>query len=118
MGQIALPLTVRRADDPVRIVVGNANRAAIDALSDPGNWPYGTAILAGPARSGKSLLSWWAEAQHGNLEAIDGADATRLGAMGFCFGGLCVLDAARHGIANLRGVAAFHALFTPPPLNT
>lgn len=74
MGQIALPLTVRRADDPVRIVVGNANRAAIDALSDPGNWPYGTAILAGPARSGKSLLSRWAEAQHGSLEAIDGAD--------------------------------------------
>lgn len=74
MGQIALPLTVRRADDPVRIVVGNANRAAIDALSDPGNWPYGTAILGGPARSGKSLLSRWAEGQHGHLESIDGAD--------------------------------------------
>ena len=74
MGPIALPLTVRRADDPGRIVVGNANRAAIDALRDPSSWPYGTAVLAGPARSGKSLLARWAEGE-GNLEAIDGADA-------------------------------------------
>jgi hypothetical protein len=75
MSQIALPLTVRRADDPVRIVVGNANRGAIDALSDPANWPYGTAILAGPPRSGKSLLARWAQGFADRLEAIDGADA-------------------------------------------
>lgn len=75
MSQIALPLTVRRADDPVRIVVGNANRGAIDALSDPANWPYGTAILAGPPRSGKSLLARWAQGFAHGLEAIDGADA-------------------------------------------
>ncbi len=74
MGQIALPLTVRRADDPGRIVVGNANRSAIDALSDPSTWPYGTAILAGPTRSGKSLLARWTAGQ-GELEMIDGADA-------------------------------------------
>lgn len=75
MSQIALPLTVRRADDPVRIVVGNANRAAIDALTEPASWPYGTAILAGPGRSGKSLLARWAEGRDGSLEVIDGADA-------------------------------------------
>lgn len=72
MGQIALPLTRRRADDPARIVVGNANRAAIDALADPSAWPYGTAILAGPPRSGKSLLARWADGQ--GVEAIDDAD--------------------------------------------
>jgi hypothetical protein len=75
MSQIALPLTVRRADDPVRIVVGNANRGAIDALSEPASWPYGTAILAGPPRSGKSLLARWAQGLASRLEAIDGADA-------------------------------------------
>lgn len=74
MSQIALPLTVRRADDPVRVVVGNANRGAIDALSEPSNWPYGTAILAGPPRSGKSLLARWAQGQSNDLEAIDGAN--------------------------------------------
>lgn len=40
-------------------------------------------------------------------------DPTRVGAVGFCFGGLCVLDLARAG-ADLRGVASFHGLLTPP----
>lgn len=40
-------------------------------------------------------------------------DADRIAAMGFCFGGLCVLDMARVG-ANVRGVASFHGLFVPP----
>jgi dienelactone hydrolase len=39
-------------------------------------------------------------------------DAKRIAAMGFCFGGLCVLDMARSG-ADLRGVISFHGLFTP-----
>jgi chromosomal replication initiation ATPase DnaA len=73
MSQIALPLTTRRADDPARIVVGNANRGAIDALVDSAGWPFGTAILAGPPRSGKSLLARWA-ATSGTIEAIDNAD--------------------------------------------
>lgn len=74
MSQIALPLPMRRANDPARIVVGNANRAVIDALGDPAAWPYGTAVLAGPPRSGKSLVARWAEGQ-GLLEAIDDAHA-------------------------------------------
>ncbi len=45
---------------------------------------------------------------------IEGGDATRLGAIGFCFGGLCALDLARANAPGLRAVAAFHALFTPP----
>jgi hypothetical protein len=73
MSQIALPLSVRRADDPVRVVIGNANRAVIDALADPSGWPFGTAILAGPPRSGKSLLGRWFEGQ-GSGEVVDGAD--------------------------------------------
>jgi chromosomal replication initiation ATPase DnaA len=74
VSQIALPLTTRRADDPARIVVGNANRPAIDALADPAAWPYRTAILAGPPRSGKSLLARWAKGRHA-IETIDDADA-------------------------------------------
>ncbi|HTU10220.1 MAG TPA: dienelactone hydrolase family protein [Allosphingosinicella sp.] len=41
-------------------------------------------------------------------------DPARIAAIGFCFGGLCVLDLARTG-ADVRGVASFHGLFTPPP---
>lgn len=40
-------------------------------------------------------------------------DPERVAAMGFCFGGLCVLDLARTG-ADLCGVASFHGLFKPP----
>ena len=40
-------------------------------------------------------------------------DAARIAAIGYCFGGLCALDLARTG-ADIRGVASFHGLFTPP----
>jgi dienelactone hydrolase len=50
------------------------------------------------------------------LEAFRGqpeVDAARVAAIGYCFGGLCALDLARTG-ADVRGVASFHGLFTPP----
>ena len=71
MSQIALPLDSGEAA-PSRIVVGAGNRAAVDALSHPQDWPFRTAVLLGPPRSGKSLLARWFEAQ-GHGEAIDGA---------------------------------------------
>ena len=40
-------------------------------------------------------------------------DSSRIAAIGFCFGGLCVLDLARSG-ADLRGVVSFHGLFSAP----
>jgi dienelactone hydrolase len=40
-------------------------------------------------------------------------DDDNLAAMGFCFGGLCVLDLARTG-ADIRGAISFHGLLTPP----
>ena len=40
-------------------------------------------------------------------------DPSRIAAIGFCFGGLCVLDIARTG-ADVAGVASFHGLFEPP----
>ena len=73
MTQFALPLDVRGAAAPVRIVVGDANRAAVEALGEPGNWPFRTAVLVGAPRSGKSLLARWFVAQ-GKGEAIDDAD--------------------------------------------
>lgn len=43
----------------------------------------------------------------------DVVDSNRIAAIGYCFGGLCVLDLARSG-APLRGVASFHGLLKPP----
>lgn len=47
------------------------------------------------------------------LKAVPGCDATRLAAIGFCFGGLCVLDMARAGL-DVRCVVSFHGLFGRP----
>ncbi|NHA15103.1 dienelactone hydrolase family protein [Thioalkalivibrio sp. XN279] len=40
-------------------------------------------------------------------------DAARIAAIGFCFGGLCVLDLARCE-ERVAGVASFHGLLDPP----
>ena len=42
-------------------------------------------------------------------------DNRRIAALGFCFGGMCVLDLARSG-ADLRGVVAIHGLLKPTGL--
>lgn len=42
-------------------------------------------------------------------------DKSRLGAIGFCFGGKCVLDLARSG-AEIKGVVSFHGVYDKPPM--
>lgn len=46
---------------------------------------------------------------------VPGVDASRLAVIGYCFGGLCALDAARAGAADLRGVVSIHGVFPPLP---
>lgn len=78
-----------------------------------GAGPAENAKLMGPFMDDRELL------QGRQLAALDAVrqqpevDAGRVAAMGFCFGGLCVLDLARSG-ADLRGVVSFHGLLTPP----
>ena len=72
--QIALPLPPAREGDPEHIVIGTANAGVVEALRAPASWPFRTAILRGPPRSGTSLLGRWFE--HAGLgEPIDPADA-------------------------------------------
>jgi dienelactone hydrolase len=40
-------------------------------------------------------------------------DNTKIAAIGYCFGGLCVLDLARTGV-DVKGVVSFHGLLTAP----
>ena len=72
--QLALPLPPAREGDPEHIVIGTANAGVVEALRAPASWPFRTAILRGPPRSGTSLLGRWFE--HAGLgETIDPADA-------------------------------------------
>lgn len=78
MSQIALPLATGSGASPSRIVVGNANAAVLDAFAHAPAWPFRTAILFGPPRSGKSLLARWFAEQGGdvadNSETLDEAE--------------------------------------------
>lgn len=47
------------------------------------------------------------------VTALPEVDSNRVAAIGFCFGGLCVLDLARSG-ADLKGVVSFHGLLDKP----
>jgi chromosomal replication initiation ATPase DnaA len=57
----------------LRIVVGNANATVLDAFARAGEWPFRTAVLFGPPRSGKSLLARWFSEQ-GAGQTIDDAE--------------------------------------------
>ncbi|MGZ3199766.1 MAG: ATPase [Croceibacterium sp.] len=71
MSQIVLPLS-RAAAGPARIVLGAANAHVAEALAHPESWPFCTAVLTGPPRSGKSLFARWF-AETGKGDAIDDA---------------------------------------------
>lgn len=50
------------------------------------------------------------------LQAHPAVDADRIGAVGYCFGGLCVLDLARSAPEGLRGVVSVHGMLGAPGL--
>ena len=47
------------------------------------------------------------------MKALENVDAVRTAAVGFCFGGKCVLDMARAGLGVL-GVVSFHGVYDRP----
>lgn len=73
MSQIALPLSAAQFRVCPRIVVGSANARVLGALQAAETWPFRTAVLFGPPRSGKSLLARWF-ADSGLGEAVDDAE--------------------------------------------
>ena len=94
MGYCAMALDVYGRDQ-----IGNldASRANMDAL-----------------KADRSGLQRRLQAALAAISVQSECDATRLAAIGYCFGGLCVLDLARQDAA-LQGVVSFHGLFTPLP---
>lgn len=74
VGQIALPLGPLGRKDPSHIVVGPANGNIVEAFQQTQSWPYHTAIIFGPRRSGKTLLANWFK-QAGLGEVVDDAES-------------------------------------------
>lgn len=78
-----------------------------------GNGPEENGRLMQPFMTNRELLQGRIGAALDTVRALPQVDPGSIAAMGFCFGGLCVLDLARTG-ADLKGVVSFHGLFTPP----
>lgn len=49
------------------------------------------------------------------LKNYEQVDKNKLGGIGFCFGGKCVLDLVRAN-AEIRGVVSFHGVYDKPPM--
>lgn len=62
----------------------------------------------------RALLRDRLQAAHAMLKSLPEADASRTAAIGFCFGGKCVLDLARSG-ADITGGVSFHGIYDAPP---
>jgi hypothetical protein len=78
MSQIVLPLAPA-ATGLSRIVIGPANAHVAEALAHPESWPFRTAVLTGPPRSGKSLFArWFAESGGESIDDAHTLDETAL----------------------------------------
>lgn len=71
--------------------------------------------LIAPFVQDRALLARRVTAALTAIKELPEVAARRIAAMGFCFGGMCVLDLARSG-ADLRGVASLHGLLKPTGL--
>lgn len=69
--------------------------------------PKECAVCAGKYRKDLPLLRKRVVLALDQLKARKETDAARLGGIGYCFGGTCVLELARSG-ADVRGVVSFH----------
>jgi len=78
-----------------------------------GSGPEENAKLMGPLIEDRGLLQSRQAAALNIVRQQPEVDPARIAAIGYCFGGLCVLDLARSG-ADLRGVASFHGLLNSP----
>ena len=78
-----------------------------------GSGPDENAKLMSPFLEDRPLLQERITVSMNTLAAQDEVDDGRIAAIGYCFGGLCVLDLARTG-ADLRGIVSLHGLFGAP----
>lgn len=68
-----------------------------------------------PILADRNLVAGRVRAAFDTASQLPNVDSSRVGALGYCFGGLCVLDLARSG-ADVKGVVSFHGLLSDPKL--
>lgn len=68
--------------------------------------------LMSPFAKDRALLRRRISTALDTVRQLPQVDATRVAAMGYCFGGMCVLELARSG-ADVRGVISIHGILAP-----
>lgn len=71
------------------------------------------AQLMQPFMENRQLIIQRMKAAFNTIRLMPWVDDKQIAAIGFCFGGLCVLDFARTGI-DIKGVISFHGLLGAP----
>jgi dienelactone hydrolase len=134
-GYFAAP--VRAAPYPVVLIVhqwaglGPQERETADRLADLGYAGFaidvfGKGVRGDPAGDNGHLIGPWFADRAALLKRLMAAvdvvrnhphtNNNRIAAMGYCFGGLCVLDIARSGNTEVKGVVSLHGVFAKPNL--
>jgi len=78
-----------------------------------GSGPEQNAELMRPFMEDRAMLQKRMQAALAAVGLMPWVDDNQCAAIGFCFGGLCVLDLARSG-ADVKGVVSFHGLLAAP----
>jgi dienelactone hydrolase len=78
-----------------------------------GSNPEENTALMTPFMEDRGLLQARVAQGVSTLRQQPEVNSAQAAAMGYCFGGLCVLDLARSG-SDVLGVVSLHGLFTPP----
>jgi len=78
-----------------------------------GQSPEENAKLMQPFMDNRAMLQKRINAALSAVKLMPWVNATKIAAIGFCFGGLCVLDLARSG-ADIAAVVSFHGLLGAP----
>ena len=72
----------------------------------------GNGALMSPFATDRALLRQRINAALHAARKLPQVDASKIAAMGYCFGGMCTLELARSG-ADVKGVISIHGIFSP-----
>ena len=130
VGQVALPATT--GPHPAVMVMANAHglgeqvRVRAQRLADLDYVAVATDMYGGgvhhtdPEASGRSMMEAFSEPERLRARTVawyeavknrPDVDPARIAAIGFCFGGMCVLELARSG-ADVKAAISFHGLLS------
>ncbi len=73
-------------------------------------------ILLEPLKENRGELLQRIQSAYDYISKIAYVDASNIAAIGYCFGGMCVLDLARSG-ADVKGVVSLHGILKAPNIN-